>query len=101
MGDPVAACKRAVETLKPEGSVMLVEPMAGTAPVGNFNPVGRVYTAASVLCCTPNALASGPMALGTVASDDELRKVAMAGGLANFRRATETPFNRVFQAKVN
>src|SRR6185295_13045817 len=100
MGDPVAACRRAMETMKPEGSVMIVEPMAGITPEGNFNPVGRVYTAASVLCCTPNAISSGPMALGTVASDEELRKVALAGGVTRFQRATETPFNRVFEAKT-
>lgn len=99
MGDPVAACKRAKETMKADGTVMVVEPMAGKTPEENFNPVGRVYTGASVLCCTPNAISSGPIALGTVASDEELRKVAEAGGLTRFRRATETPFNRVFEAR--
>jgi 2-polyprenyl-3-methyl-5-hydroxy-6-metoxy-1,4-benzoquinol methylase len=99
MGDPDAACKRAMETMKPDGTVMIVEPMAGKTSEENFNPVGRVYTAASVLCCTPNAISSGPIALGTVASDEELRKVANAGGLTRFRRATETPFNRIFEAK--
>jgi len=78
---------------------VIVEPMAGKTPEENFNPVGRVYTGASVLCCTPNAISSGPIALGTVASDEELRKVALEGGLTKFRRATQTPFNRVFEAK--
>jgi len=99
MGNPVAACKRAAETLKTDGSVMIVEPMAGKTPEENFNIVGRVYTGASVLCCTPNAISSGPIALGTVASDEELRKVALEGGLTKFKRATQTPFNRVFEAK--
>lgn len=100
MGDPVAACRRATETMNADGTVMIVEPMAGKTPEENFNPVGRVYTAASVLCCTPNALSSGPIALGTCASDEELRKVACSGGLSQFRRATETPFNRVFEARA-
>jgi len=99
MGNPVAACKRAAETINTGGTVVIVEPMAGKTPEENFNPVGRVYTGASVLCCTPNAISSGPIALGTVASDEELRKVALEGGLTKFRRATQTPFNRVFEAK--
>ena len=99
MGDPVSACKRARETLKQDGVVMLVEPMAGARLEDNFNPVGRVYTGASVLCCMPNALASGPIALGTVPTDEELGKVLAAGGFTRFRRATETPFNRVFEAR--
>ena len=53
---------------------MAIEPMAGRKVEENFNPVGRVYSGASVLCCTPNALATGEYALGTVASDDELGK---------------------------
>ena len=63
----------------------------------NFNPVGRVYSGASVLCCTPDALATGGYVLGTVASDDEIAKVAMSAGFRKFRRVTESPFNRVFE----
>jgi len=100
MGDPEGACKHAKETLKPGGSVMIVEPMAGSTTESNFNPVGRLYSGASVLCCTPNAIASGPIALGTIAPDDEFRKIAALAGLKKFRRAMETPFNRVFEAKV-
>jgi len=73
--------------------------MAGRKVQENFNPVGRLYSGASVLCCTPNALATGDYALGTVASDDELEKVAKKAGFTRFRRATETPFNRVFEIK--
>lgn len=99
MGDPISACRRARQTLKNDGTVMIVEPMAGAKVEENFNIVGRVYSAASVLCCTPNALASGPIALGTVPPDDEVRKVLLEGGFTKFRRATETPFNRVFEAR--
>lgn len=99
MGDPVGALKRAYEALAKDGSVMVIEPMAGRKTEENFNPVGRVYSGASVLCCTPNAIASGPYALGTVASDDALAEVATKAGFKSFTRVTETPFNRVFQGK--
>jgi 2-polyprenyl-3-methyl-5-hydroxy-6-metoxy-1,4-benzoquinol methylase len=99
MGDPLAALKRARATLREDGTVMLVEPMAGAKVEDNFNPVGRVYSGASVMCCTPNALASGPIALGTVPPDEEFKKLAATAGFTRFRRATETPFNRVFELR--
>lgn len=98
LGDPVGAAKHARETLKPDGTVMLVEPMAGDTVEDNLNPVGRLYSAASVLVCTPHAIAEGGEALGTIATDEELRAVFARGGLTSFRRATETPTNRVFEA---
>jgi SAM-dependent methyltransferase len=99
LGDPVGSLRRARETLNPGGVVMIVEPMASEDVQGNFNPVGRVYTGASVLCCTPNAIASGQMALGTVATEGQLRKVAAEAGLSRFQRSTETPLNRIFEAR--
>ena len=99
MGDPVGACKRAYETLAEDGSVMIVEPMAGNTVEENFHPIGRTFSAASTLCCTANSLALGGPALGAVAPEKELRETVMAGGFKEFRRATETPFNRVFEAK--
>lgn len=98
-GDPVGAAKRAYETLAPEGAAMIVEPMAAEAVEGNLNPVGRVYSGASVLCCTPNAIASGQTVLGTLATEADLRRVVTTGGFTRFRRAAETPFNRVFEAR--
>lgn len=73
--------------------------MAGQHIKDNVSIVARLYSGASVLCCTPHAVASGDTALGTVASDDALRNVVSAGGLSHFRRATEAPFNRIFEAK--
>lgn len=73
--------------------------MAGQKTEENFNPVGRVYSGASVLCCTPNALATGGYALGAVSSDEALEKVAKAAGFGYFRRVTETSFNRVFELR--
>ncbi|MBV9852468.1 MAG: methyltransferase domain-containing protein [Armatimonadetes bacterium] len=100
MGDPTGAARRACGALAPGGTAMIVEPMAGERTEENFNPVGRVYSAASVLCCTPNAICAGGPALGTVASDQALRDVVLAGGFTRFRRATQTPFNRVFEARA-
>lgn len=99
MGDPAGAARRAFETLGDDGSVLIVEPMAGNSVEENFNPVGRTFSAASTLCCTANSMALGGPALGAVATEDILRDTVMAGGFTQFRRATETPFNRVFEAR--
>ncbi len=99
MGDPVGAAKRACETLDADGSVLIVEPMAGNTVEENFNIVGRTFSAASTLCCTANAIAQGGTALGAVASEDALREAVLSGGFTQFRRATETPFNRIFEAR--
>jgi SAM-dependent methyltransferase len=99
MGDPDGALRHARQSIKPDGHVLIVEPMAGERDEDNFNPVGRIFSAASVLVCTPNALATGGEALGTIATEQELRDVVTAGGFSRFRRATETPFNRIFEAR--
>lgn len=99
MGDPVGAMKRAFDALDDDGSVLVVEPMAGNTVEENFNPVGRTYSAASTLCCTANAIAQGGEALGAVATEAEISKVATAAGFSQFRRCSETPFNRIFEAR--
>jgi len=99
MGDPVSACKRASETLADDGAVLIVEPMAGNTVEENFNIIGRTFAGASTLCCTANSMALGGPALGAVATEDAIRDTVLAGGLTQFRRATETPFNRVFEAR--
>jgi ubiquinone/menaquinone biosynthesis C-methylase UbiE len=99
MGDPVGACKRAAEVLAPGASAMIVEPMAGNTVEENFNPIGRTFSGASTLCCTSNSMAQNGPALGAVASEDAIRKTVLAGGFTQFRRATETPFNRIFEAR--
>jgi len=99
MGDPVGACRRAAEVLKADGTALIVEPMAGNNVEENFNPIGRTFAGASTLCCTSNSLAQNGPALGAVASEDALREVVLAGGFKTFRRATETPFNRIFEAR--
>jgi SAM-dependent methyltransferase len=99
MGDPAGASKRAFEVLADDGSALIVEPMAGNTVEENFNPIGRTFSAASTLCCTANSLALSGPALGAVAPEQSLRETVMAGGFKSFRRATETPFNRVFEAR--
>lgn len=99
IGDPDQTIAHTRETLAEDGSVLLVEPMAGDRIEENFNPVGRLYSGASVLICTPNALATGRTALGTVATEAALAEVVRAGGLPHFRRVAQTPFNRVFEAR--
>jgi hypothetical protein len=92
--------RHARETLAIDGSVLIVEPMAGERVEDNFNPVGVVNSACSVLLCTPNALSSSPaIALGSLATEAQLREVVTAGGLSRFRQATQTPFNRIFEAR--
>ena len=99
MGDPVSACKRAFATLDDDGAVLIVEPMAGNTVEENFNIIGRTFAGASTLCCTANSMALGGPALGAVATEDAIRDTVLAGGFTQFRRATETPFNRIFEAR--
>lgn len=99
MGDPLGALRRAAATLKDDGTIMCVEPAGGERVEENFNPVGRVYSGASVLVCTSNALAAGGPGLGTIVPDSRLRSLFSEAGFSRFRRATETPFNRVFEAR--
>jgi SAM-dependent methyltransferase len=100
MGDPVGAIQHARETLAPDGSVMIIEPMAGERVEDNLNPIGRAFSAFSVLCCTPNAIAEGGTALGTIATEQQLRDVVVAGGLSSFARVAVSATNRVFQARA-
>ncbi len=99
MGNPVGALKHCHEQLEDDGVIMAVEPMAGRTVEENFNPVGRIFSGASVLCCTPNALATGGYALGTIATDDVLAEVVGKAGFTRFKRATETPVNRIFEIR--
>jgi SAM-dependent methyltransferase len=99
MGNPVGACRRAAEVLADGGTLLIVEPMAGNTVEENFNPIGRTFAGASTLCCTSNSLALNGPALGAVASEDAIKEVVLRGGFKQFRRATETPFNRIFEAR--
>jgi hypothetical protein len=73
--------------------------MAGERDADNLNPVGRIFSAASVLICIPNALATGQTALGTIATEQAPGEVVNAGGFGRCRRATEPPFDGIFEAR--
>jgi SAM-dependent methyltransferase len=100
MGDPVGAMKHVREALSADGTVMLVEPLATDSLAGNLNPVGRLFYAASTMFCTPNSLDQEvALGLGAQAGEARLREVAEEAGFSRFRRATETPFNLIFEAR--
>ena len=100
MGDPVGALQHVRETLDDDGTVMIVEPYANDSLKENLNPIGRVFYAASTMICTPASRAQEVgAALGAQAPESKLREVVTAGGFKRFRRAAETPFNRVYEAR--
>jgi 2-polyprenyl-3-methyl-5-hydroxy-6-metoxy-1,4-benzoquinol methylase len=100
MGDPAGAAAYVRQSLKPDGSWMIVEPMAGDRLEDNLNPVGRIYYAASTMVCVPTSLSQEVgAALGAQAGESRLREVITAGGFRNVRRATETPFNMILEAR--
>jgi 2-polyprenyl-3-methyl-5-hydroxy-6-metoxy-1,4-benzoquinol methylase len=100
MGDPVGAARHVRSTLKPDGTWLIVEPQAGDRIEDNLNPVGRAYYSFSTLLCTPASLSQEVgLALGAQAGEARIRDVVQAGGFTRFRRAAETPFNLVFEAR--
>ncbi|MDF0732082.1 class I SAM-dependent methyltransferase [Pseudomonas entomophila] len=100
MGDPVGAARHAHRALKDDGTVMLVEPYAEDALDGNLNPVGRLFYAASTFICTPNSLSQEVgLGLGAQAGEARLRAVFEEAGFTRFRRATQTPFNLILEAR--
>ncbi len=100
MGDPAGAARHVLSTLKPDGSWMIVEPFAHDKPEENHNPIGRLYYSASTMICTPASMAQEVgAALGAQAGEARLREMVTAGGFTRFRRAAETPFNLVFEAR--
>jgi ubiquinone/menaquinone biosynthesis C-methylase UbiE len=100
MGDPVGAAAHVRETLHANGSWMIVEPMAQDDLSGNLNPVGRIYYAASTVICVPSSLSQEVgLGLGAQAGEKRLREVVTRGGFSRFRRATETPFNIILEAR--
>lgn len=101
MGDPVGAGRHVKETLDKDGTWLIVEPFAHDALKDNLNPVGRIYYGASTMVCTPASLSQEVgLGLGAQAGEMRLRKVALDAGFSRFRRATETPFNLVFEARL-
>jgi SAM-dependent methyltransferase len=100
MGDPVGAAAHVRETLSPTGTWMIVEPFANDRVEENLNPVGRVFYGASTVICTPASLDQEVgLALGAQAGEARLADVIRQGGFTDVRRATETPFNLVLEAR--
>lgn len=100
MGDPVGASAHVRDTLAAQGTWMIVEPFAHDALQENLNPVGRMFYSASTMICTPASKAQEVgLALGTQAGEKRIREVVMAGGFRHFRRAAQTPFNLIYEAR--
>ena len=99
MGDPIGAMKFAKQSLKPDGTCMIIEPMANNKIEENLNLVGRIYYAASTLVCVPNSLADNGPALGAQAGEKKIKEISEAAGFTKFRRTTHTPFNIIYEAK--
>jgi SAM-dependent methyltransferase len=100
MGDPVGAAAHVRQSLAKDGTWMVVEPFANDQLKDNLNPVGRVYYSFSTLLCTPCSRSQEVgLCLGAQAGEARIREVATSAGFSRFRRATETPFNIVYEAR--
>ena len=100
MGDPIGAATHVRQSLAKDGTWMIVEPFANDQLKGNLNPVGRVYYSFSKLLCTPcSRPQEAGLCLGAQASESRIRDVVTKAGFTRFRRATETPFNIVYEAR--
>jgi hypothetical protein len=100
MGDAAGAARHVLQTVKKkDGTWMLVEPFANDKVEDNLNPVGRVFYAASTMICVPASLTENGPALGAQAGEQRIRGIITSAGFSRFRRATQTPFNLVFEAR--
>ncbi len=100
MGDPVGAARHARECLKPDGTLMLVEPAAGDSLTENMNIVGRVYYSFSTNVCVPASLNQEVgAALGAQAGEKRLTEVLNEAGFTRVRKAVSAPFNMVIEAR--
>ena len=99
MGNPSGAASHVLKTLKPNGTWMIVEPFANDNVEENLNPVGRIFYAASSLVCVPASLAYNGPALGAQAGERRISELVKAAGFSHLKRATQTPFNLIYEAK--
>jgi len=100
MGDPLGAARHTRQALERDGTWLIVEPLAGDTLADNLNPVGRIYYSFSTFVCVPNARSQpGGHALGAQAGEAAIRQVTEQAGFTRFRRAAETPFNAVYEAR--
>lgn len=99
MGDPLGALRHARQALESDGVVLLDEMVASDRLEENFNPLGRLGYALSTVICAPNALSQGGAALGAQAGEARMHALFKEAGFTRFRRATETPFSVIYQAR--
>jgi len=100
MGDPVGACAHVKDVLKPDGTCMIVEPFANNSLKENLNPVGRAFYAFSAMLCVPCSLNQEVgLALGAQAGEEKLKNTILSGGFSQFKKAAETPFNLILEAR--
>lgn len=100
MPDPLRAARHIREALAPDGTFLLVEPYATDTLEGNLNPVGRLFYSASTTICVPHSMTEEPRtALGAQAGEARLSELLQEAGFARVRRAAETPFNLVLEAR--
>jgi SAM-dependent methyltransferase len=99
MGNPSGAVRHVLDTLNDDGTLMIVEPFANDKIEDNLNPIGRVFYAASTMVCVPASLKENGPALGAQAGQAAIEAIVRSAGFTRFRRAAETPFNLVFEAK--
>jgi SAM-dependent methyltransferase len=100
MGDPEGAARHVLQSLAPDGTWMIVEPFANDKLEDNLNPIGRVFYGASTMLCTPASVSQEVgLALGAQAGEARLTKILRSAGFKHVRRAAETPFNLVLEAK--
>lgn len=101
MGDPRGCAKYMRKLLKPNGSWMIVEPIAADRPGDNIaSPVSRLYYNASTMICVPTSMAQEVgEALGAQAGEAKLTEVLTAAGFTRVRRAAEGPFNMVLEVR--
>ncbi len=101
MGDPEGAARHVLQSLGPSGAWMIVEPFANDKLEDNLNPIGRVFYGASTMLCTPASVSQEVgLALGAQAGEGRLSKVLKSAGFTRVRRAAETPFNIVLEARA-
>ncbi len=100
IGDPVGAARHVRQALAPDGTWMIIEPIAGDRVEDNLNPLGRLFYGFSTLLCTPASLSQDVgLALGAQAGEARIRDVVTQAGLTGFRRASETLINAIFEAR--
>ncbi|HEY2041905.1 MAG TPA: methyltransferase domain-containing protein [Jatrophihabitans sp.] len=100
MGDPAGALSHARSQLSSDGTVMIVEPMAGDELADNLHPLGRLFYSVSTLVCTPASLSEEVgTALGAQAGPARTQEIAERAGFSRFRKAAETPFNFVYELR--